>query len=254
MEAQIYNMQKSRRVTLIAILTIVAIVAASTIAFFAYVGTYYHADESIVPAFMSSDEFVNVEYHKVAKFYSFEPKTSYDSAFVFIPGGKVEAKAYAPLMHEIAKGGVLCILLEVKFNLAILDKNAPKGIQDNFKDVNNWIIGGHSLGGTVASIYLSKNPTEYKGIVFLGSYPQADLSSFNIKCLQMYGTCDKVLKMDKYEAAKAKCPKQTREFIIEGGNHAQFGAYGAQKGDRVANISNSEQWAITAFEVLQLFA
>ena len=58
----------------------------------------------------------------------------------------------------------------------------------------------------------------------------------------------------KYEAAKAKCPKQTREFIIEGGNHAQFGAYGAQKGDGVANISNSEQWAITAFEVLQLFA
>ena len=245
-------MNKARKVSLIVILTIIAVVALFTIAFFADVSVYYHADESIISAYIQSDDSVSVEYHNQGKFYSFEPKAHYDTAFVFIPGGKVEAKAYAPLMHELAKSGVLCLLLEVKFNLAILDQNAPKGIQDNYKDVNNWYIGGHSLGGTVASKYLSKNPSEYKGIVFLGSYPQADLSSLNIKCLQMYGSCDKVLKKNKYEAAKLKCPISTKEFVIEGGNHAQFGAYGAQKGDGEASITNEMQWAITVDQILQL--
>jgi hypothetical protein len=31
---------------------------------------------------------------------------------------------------------------------------------------------------------------------------------------------------------------------IEGGNHAQFGSYGAQMGDRAATIAAAEQWRL----------
>ena len=36
-------------------------------------------------------------------------------------------------------------------------------------------------------------------------------------------------------------PQNTKELIIEGGNHAQFGNYGKQSGDGEATIDPSEQ-------------
>ncbi len=37
-------------------------------------------------------------------------------------------------------------------------------------------------------------------------------------------------------------PAQYQESVIEGGNHAGFGSYGAQSGDGTASISAEEQW------------
>ena len=243
-------MKKTSRITLIITITIVVLIAASIGAFFIYVGDYYKADEFALNA-LQSDDLVKVTYVE-NKYYKFEPIENTTSAFVFIPGGKVEACAYAPLMREIAKKGYLCILLEVKFNLAILDQNAPKGIQDEFKDIDTWIIGGHSLGGTVASMYLQKHPEEYSGIVLMGSYPQADISTLDINCVIMYGSNDKVLNMDKFEESKQKWPKATSVYLIEGGNHAQFGSYGNQKGDGIATITPYEQWAIAVAHMTPL--
>ena len=39
------------------------------------------------------------------------------------------------------------------------------------------------------------------------------------------------------------------EFIIEGGNHSNFGMYGFQKGDGKASITNIEQIEITANKI-----
>ena len=47
--------------------------------------------------------------------------------------------------------------------------------------------------------------------------------------------------MDKYEASKPLAPAM-QEIVIEGGNHAQFGNYGAQNGDGVAEIAPEAQW------------
>ena len=38
-----------------------------------------------------------------------------------------------------------------------------------------------------------------------------------------------------------KIPENAKFVAIEGGNHAQFGSYGAQKGDGDATISENEQ-------------
>ena len=40
------------------------------------------------------------------------------------------------------------------------------------------------------------------------------------------------------------------EFVIEGGNHAQFGSYGPQSGDGEAQISPAEQWRQTVEAIL----
>jgi len=51
--------------------------------------------------------------------------------------------------------------------------------------------------------------------------------------------------MDKIVAGRELMPQDYKEVCIEGGNHAQFGSYGAQKGDGTAAIPAEEQWART---------
>ena len=47
--------------------------------------------------------------------------------------------------------------------------------------------------------------------------------------------------MDKVVEGRDLLPEGSVEICIEGGNHAQFGSYGEQKGDGQATISGEEQ-------------
>ena len=64
-----------------------------------------------------------------------------DTGLIFYPGGKVEYKAYEPLMKALASEGVMCVLVEMPFHLAVLDVNAAEGIQEMYPDIKNWYIG-----------------------------------------------------------------------------------------------------------------
>ena len=58
---------------------------------------------------------------------------------------------YAPLLHDLAEDGILCVLVKMPCNLAVLDMNAADGIPECFPEVTDWYIGGHSLGGAMAA-------------------------------------------------------------------------------------------------------
>ena len=73
------------------------------------------------------------------------------AGLIFYPGGKVENTAYAPLLHDLAEGGILCVLVKMPCNLAVLGMNAADGIPECFPEVTDWYIGGHSLGGAMAA-------------------------------------------------------------------------------------------------------
>jgi hypothetical protein len=47
-------------------------------------------------------------------------------------------------------------------------------------------------------------------------------------------------------------PASARYVVIEGGDHAQFGSYGAQPGDNPATISPTAQWDQTAKATAEL--
>ena len=229
-----------------AVLLILLIIMCS---FFIYASIYYKADDKAQEALKGND-LVTVEFNSKKDYYAFIPKEEYTSGFIFIPGGKVEATAYAPLMLKLAEEGVLCVLLKVNFNLAIVDQNAPKGIKEDFAAVEKWSIGGHSLGGTVSTMYLSKHKDEFAGLVLLGSYPSVDLSDTNVDCVVIYGANDNVMNMDKFEKSESYLPALTTIHKISGGNHAQFGSYGPQKGDGQATISQETQIDLTAVYAL----
>ena len=166
--------------------------------------------------------------------------------FIFYPGGKVEYTAYIPLMQALNDKGILCVLIEMPFNLAVFDMSAAEGIIDDYPDIDQWYIGGHSLGGSMAAAYLEDNADDYTGLVLLGSYSTVDLSDTELKVLSVYGSEDEVVDSEKYEKYKSNLPDDLTEIVIEGGCHAYFGMYGAQKGDGIPSISNEDQIKITA--------
>ena len=183
----------------------------------------------------------------------FEPENA-TVGFVFYPGGKVEYEAYAPLMEKLAEQGVLCVLLHMPANLAVLDVNAADGIQEEFPNITEWYIGGHSLGGSMAASYLGEHAEEYEGLILIASYSTADLKGTDLNVLSIYGENDQVLNVEKYRDNKDNLPEDYKEMIIEGGNHAYFGSYGEQDGDGKANISNAEQIEFAANEIEKMLA
>ena len=79
-----------------------------------------------------------------------------------------------------------------------------------------------------------------EGVFFFASYPdqKGSLKDFKGKVLSIVGTKDGVLNQSSYDKSKTYLPQQTINVVLEGGNHAGFGSYGAQKGDNQADISN----------------
>ncbi len=175
-----------------------------------------------------------------------------EAGLIFYPGGKVQAEAYAPLMEACAERGVLCVLMRMPGNLAVLDPNAADGIAAEYPEVTNWYLGGHSLGGAMAASYAAKNAEDYTGLVLLAAYSTEDLSSSGLRVLSVVGTEDGVLNREKYEQYRENLPADARELVIEGGCHAYFGCYGAQRGDGVPTVGNLEQIERTADAVAAL--
>lgn len=174
------------------------------------------------------------------------------AGFIFYPGGLVDHAAYAPLMKELANKGVLCLLLEMPFDLAVLDADAADGLTALYPEVRRWMIGGHSLGGAMAADYAAKHPEEFSGLVLLGAYSAVDLSGTDLHVLSIFGSEDGVLRYEKYEQSLGNYPEDFKEVVINGGNHAQFGSYGVQKGDGIAKISAEEQRKQTVDAIVHL--
>ena len=157
-------------------------------------------------------------------------------------------------MRALAERGVLCILIKMPFNLAIFDTGAAKGVKDSFDFIDDWYIGGHSLGGSAAAMYVEENPDEFDGLILLGAYSSVNLSDTGMDVLSIYGTEDGILNREKYEECRANLPDGFTEEIIDGGCHAYFGMYGIQEGDGIPRITPDEQIDLTANIILQTVA
>ena len=234
----------------IVLLVLVCTVIICGVSFGLYVGGYYRAGENAKAALVS-DELVTVSQLEDGS-YVFAPEDT-EHGLIFYPGGKVEYTAYAPLMREYAEQGILCVLVEMPFHLAVLDMNAADDVLDEIEGIENWVIGGHSLGGSMAASYVAKNPDVFEGILLLASYSTADLRKDDLEVVSLYGSEDGVLNLEKYAGYRENLPEDTYEVVLEGGCHAYFGDYGAQDGDGTPAVTCEEQiaWAVeTSISVL----
>lgn len=237
--------KKSRRVWLIAVVIILAMVVGCAV----YINDYYRALPEALAVLEQAPESVTI-LEEENKQIVFMPE-EVEAGLIFYPGGKVQYEAYAPLMAELAEQGALCVLMHMPGNLAVLDMNAADGILEKHPEVEAWYIGGHSLGGSMAASYIDKHAEDFDGLILLAAYSTADLKDDDLKVISIYGSEDKVLNAEKYEEYRDNLPEDFTEVIIDGGNHAGFGTYGTQEGDGVAAISNAEQIEQTADVIVE---
>lgn len=235
---------KKKRIIIIAV--VFAVIAALVLACALYLVDYYPAQLGAIEAMAPMERITVQKTEDNAIVYA--PQDA-EAGLVFYPGGKVEYTAYVPLMRALAKEGVLCVLVEMPFNLAVFDIAAADGIQEQYPEIDRWYIGGHSLGGSMAASYLADHAEDYSGLILLGSYSATDLSREELSVLSIYGSEDRVMNREKYQESRANLPSDFTEAIIEGGCHAYFGMYGAQDGDGIPKVTNQEQIRITADKI-----
>jgi dienelactone hydrolase len=203
---------------------------------------------------MESDDVVTVQ--DDGRFVVFTPVAMTPiTGYIFYPGGHVDYRSYAPIAREIASRGYMVSIVEMPLSLAVFGVNKADEVISAYPDMRYWVIGGHSLGGSMAANYAVGNPENVQGIAFWASYPASsdDLSSTDLKGLTTYGSNDLVLGMENFNATLPQFPPGTIMQVIEGGNHAQFGNYGPQPGDGTATISTAEQQSQAVDLMVQLF-
>ncbi len=220
------------------------------VAFKVYVSDYYVPDTAVEETICEETSVFEASYEDAIIFVP--NYLMCKAVIVFYPGGKVKYTAYSGLMRELADRGFLCVLPRMPENLAFLRMDAVDKIVEKYPEQADlvshidWYMAGHSLGGVAAAKYLSDNPEGYKGLILCASYTTSDFSNTDIRLLSIYGSEDKVLKMESYDENRVHWPANSEEYVIEGGIHSYFGNYGIQSGDGEPAISNIEQIRIAA--------
>lgn len=223
------------------LLAIVILLVACCSVFYLYTLDYYRASEDVEMWIENKGD--RIEFRDNLMIVYPEAAKDLEIGLIFYPGGKVEAKAYLPLLIQLADEGLTCTMPKMPLNLAVFNTNAADDIYDELPKIENWVMAGHSLGGAMASRYVEKAANKVDGLILMGAYPinEADLPTY-----ALYGTYDIKLDLEKLEA--------TENYEILGGNHAYFGNYGDQEGDGEAVISREEQQRIAVREIMAFIA
>ena len=174
----------------------------------------------------------------------FNPAVSQPTmGLIFYPGGRVDYRAYAPVARQIAARGYRVVIVRMPLNLAVFNPGAAADVIAAYPEIQHWAIGGHSLGGAMAANFAKNHPGAVEGLALWASYPASgdDLSASGLRAVSIYGDLDGLATAGKIDESRALLPADTAWVSIRGGNHAQFGWYGDQRGDKAAAVSRQDQ-------------
>ena len=182
-------------------------------------------------------------------YYAFAPKNKNPkTGFIFYPGAYVDPRSYAPTMQAIAAQGYVAVIVKMVGDLAILSPDRANVVINDYPGIETWVIGGHSLGGSIACSYAKDFTDKVKGVVLWAAYPSPvfSLRDKDIRVISIFGTDDGLATPAKIEESKPDLPPDTDFVAIEGGNHTQFGWYDTypapvQPGDNSPGITRQEQ-------------
>jgi len=163
------------------------------------------------------------------------------TGLVFYPGAKVDPRAYVPNLTPLAAAGYLVIILKLPYNIAFFDPNGAYRAMDAEPAITRWAVGGHSLGGVVASSVAGGTDARVHGLLLWASYPNrsiADQTSLQVTSIS--GSQDGLATPAKVDEAKPRLPPDTRYVVIDGGIHSFFGDYGLQSGDGTPSITKEQ--------------
>lgn len=165
------------------------------------------------------------------------------TGFIFYPGGRIDPRGYAHLMSAIAEQGYLAVLPEMPLNMAVFRSNAADEIIAAYPNIERWVIGGHSVGGTMAAQYTDEHPEAIAGLAIWASYPadNTDVSDLDIPVVSIYGSRELRVNDSSIAERKHLLPADTHYLRIEGGDHHQFGSYEINPEEHLATTSRASQ-------------
>jgi hypothetical protein len=210
-------------------------------------------------ALLSSDARVRVVPERAGLFF-IPSGTGKSTGLVVYCGERVPPEAYAYLARACAEAGYPALLASMPLNFAGLAPSRASAVA-SYPGVARWVIAGHSRGGQAAASFVaanaaSKAPMAVAGLILYASIPGkgVDLSTKPVPVVTVGASCDALVPPAEIAAARARLPEGSRYVEISGGNHAQFGEYGPQPGDGLAEIAGSVQRKAAVDEAIALLA
>ena len=160
----------------------------------------------------------------------------------FYPGARVDPQAYAHVLRPVAESGFTVVIFKQPFNLAVLDSNAANAVIGDADDaIDRWVVGGHSLGGAMASSYAESDRDELVALLLYAAWPVNDMSErADLAVMSVSGTNDGLATEAEIDERKPDLPSSTEYVPIDGAIHSYFGDYGLQRGDGTPTISRTD--------------
>lgn len=227
------------KIIVVVLLSLVFVLGVAT---YFYINDFYKSSDYVEAIIQANDTRVEYKDNLTILYPQDQADRNESIGLIFYPGGKVEDKAYLPLLLQLSDLGITCVMAEMPGNLAVLNIDAADDIYPQFPNIKSWYLAGHSLGGAMASQYSEDNHDKIQGLILMGAYP---VNTAPVKSVAIYGTHDIKLDLDKVALAQ-------HVYEIKDGNHAYFGDYGEQDGDGQAKISRASQQSQTVEIVKQV--
>ena len=175
-----------------------------------------------------------------------------DVLFVLYPGGLVRPQAYEWLARSLAAHGVLTVIPDFAFDLAVVDAGRAASVIERFGPGRRVVVGGHSLGGAMAARFAAGHTDAVAGLVLLASYPEDSLSLRDtpLKAVSLLAEHDQVAASAKVRGGMERLPADAELVVVPGAVHSFFGRYGPQAGDGVPTVPRAVAEAAIVATVL----
>ncbi|MGY4385732.1 hypothetical protein ACVWYN_002778 [Pedobacter sp. UYP24] len=217
---------------------ILLVLVIGTVAFFVWASFGYDADKEVLSNALKNRNVIIENTDKYISITPFNHKSN--KGYIFYPGAKVQPEAYISKLSSIAVFNNVEIFIPKMYkNLAFFGINKASEIQKRFPKITHWYIGGHSLGGSMACLYASKNHKSVDGILIFGTYSGTDISKEMKKVRSINGEQDGVFPEEKIKKHKDELPNDAQIIFIKGMNHSDIGNYGFQSGDHPSKLANN---------------
>lgn len=156
---------------------------------------------------------------------------------IFQPGARVDSRAYAAILSDIAAAGHPVIIVKQPLGIGLLALGSVGGVVED-RPETTWAAAGHSLGGVAASQAAGDG---IAGLVLWASFPASDISDrTELTISSIYGTADAITVPDDIQSSRDRLPPQTQFIPLDGVIHSFFGDYGLQPGDGTPAIDRGE--------------
>ena len=162
---------------------------------------------------------------------------------VFYPGARVSPDAYvATWAPTVAATDTLVLIPRMPLNLAFFGRSRAADLIAEHPEIDQWWVGGHSLGGAMAASWLGEQPAgEISGLTLWASFATAGAGleeRDDLLVLSVSGERDGLATPEDIADRRDLLPEDAILVEVAGMNHAQFGRYGPQARDREPTIGD----------------